>query len=103
MIAHNTDIATMVHVFAKRDIVEEIVLSLQNHNHANVLFIVFVVVFNNAPKFMRPKVQDHHMNVTQNAHKNVFHSVLLEKCLTIQELDLYLSKYKNSVTPFNLI
>jgi len=85
MIVHNTDIAAMVHVFAKRDTVEEIVPSLQNHNHANALFIVFVVVFNNAPKFMRVKVLDHLMNAIQNAHKNVFLCVLQEKCPIIQE------------------
>jgi len=98
MIALNTDIVTMVHAFAKRDIVEEIVLFLQNHSHANALFIVFVVVFNNAPKFMRPKVLGHHMNVTQNAHKNVFPCVLLEKCLIILEQDHFLF---DSVTSLN--
>jgi len=95
MTALNTDIAATEHVFAKKDTVEEIVPSLQNHNHANALFIVFVVVFNNAPKFMRAKVLDHLMNAIQNAHKNVFHCVLLEKCQTIQELDLYPFKNNN--------
>jgi len=80
MIAHNTDIATMEHVFAKKDTVEEIAHFHQNHNLANVLFIVFVVVFNSALKFMKLKVLDHHMSVTLNAHKNVFHFVLQEKC-----------------------
>jgi len=97
MIAHNTDIAAMEHVFAKRDTEEEIVPSLQNHNPANVLFIASEVVFNNALKFMKLKVLDHPMNVTLNAHKNVFHFALLEKCL--MELDLYLF---NNETPFSV-
>jgi len=80
MIAHNMDIAIMEHVYVKKDTVEEIVHFHQNHNHVNVRFIVFVVVFNNAQKFMKLKVLDHHMNVTQNVHKNVFHFVLQEKC-----------------------
>jgi hypothetical protein len=83
MIAHNTDIAVMEHAFVKKDIVEEIAHFHLNHNHVNVQFIVFVDVFNNAPKFMKLKVQDHLMNVTQNVPKNVFHFVLLEKCLKI--------------------
>jgi hypothetical protein len=80
MIVHNTDIAVMELVFAKKDIVVVIVHFLLNHNHVNVLFIVFVDVFNNVPKFMKAKVLDHHMNVIPNVHKHVFHYVLLEKC-----------------------
>jgi len=83
MIVHNTDIAATVLVSAKKDTEEEIVHYPQNHNHANVQFIAFVVVFNNAPKSMKHKVQDHHMNVTVNVPKNVFHFALLEKCLKI--------------------
>jgi len=60
-----------------------IVHFLLNHNHVNVQFIVLEDVYNNAQKFMRLKVLDHLMNVTQNAHKNVFHYVLQEKCQII--------------------
>jgi len=81
MIVHNTVIVVMVLVFAKKVIVEEIVHFRQNHNPVNVLFTVFVVVFKNVQLFMKLKVQQHHMNVIQNAHNNVFLSVLQEKIL----------------------
>lgn len=80
MIVLNMVIAAMVHVFAKKDTEEEIAHFHRNHNLANVLFIVFVVVFNSVQHFMKNKELDHHMSATQNAHKNVFLNVLLEKC-----------------------
>jgi hypothetical protein len=83
MTAHNTVIAAMELASAKKDTVVEIAHFHLNHNHASAQFTVFVDAFNNAQKFMRLKVLDHHMNATQNAPKNAFHSVLLEKCLII--------------------
>jgi len=85
MIVLNTDIAAMVLASAKRDTEEEIALSHQSHSLVNAQLVVFVAAFNNALRFMKPKVLDHHMNVTQNALKNVFPCVSPEKCLTMVE------------------
>jgi len=91
MIVHNTDIATTVLAFVNKDSEEQIAPSLQNHNHVNVLFIVFELALNNVTMCMSPKVQDLRTSVTENVLNNVFPFAWLEKCQAIQMI-LYLSK-----------
>jgi hypothetical protein len=81
MTALNTDIAITALVCAKKDIADVIAPFRQSPSHASVPFTAFVVVCSNAPRCTRPKELVRPMNVTLSAHKSVFPSVWLERCL----------------------
>jgi len=76
----NMDSVTMELASVKKGTEVVTVLSRPNPSLASVPSTAFGAVFSSAQKFTRRRVQDHHMNVTQNARRNVFHSVSLGRC-----------------------
>lgn len=79
-IVHNMGTVTTERVSARKDTVGVTVLFLQNPSLVSAPSIASVAVSNSALKFTKRKELDLLMSATPNALKNVFHSVLRERC-----------------------